>query len=247
MSQEEGCGVSDGTWFASTNSCCHYGEPENPYIAGGGYLCEICNDGVDNDCDGATDAEQGACYNCHPSPILIDVAGNGFILTNAANGVLFDISGNDRLQQLAWTAPNSDDAFLVLDRDASGAIEDGKELFGNFTWQAYKANSPPNGFTALAEFDTQAQGGHVDNVIDSRDAVFANLRLWQDANHDGVSQPGELHTLLELGLASIDLSFKTSKRIDANGNEFRFRAKVTDARGSQGGHWAWDVFFVSAN
>jgi hypothetical protein len=65
-------------------------------------------------------------------------------------------------------------------------------------------------------------------------------------NHDGVSQAGELHTLSQLGLRSIELDYKESKRTDVYGNLFRYRAKVWGAHGSQSGRWAWDVFLVSA-
>jgi hypothetical protein len=83
-------------------------------------------------------------------------------------------------------------------------------------------------------------------VIDARDAVFAHLRLWRDANHDGVSDPGELHTLPSLDVVRLHLSYRESRRVDERGNQFRFRAKLDDARGARVNRWAWDVFLVAA-
>jgi hypothetical protein len=176
----------------------------------------------------------------------VDVNGDGFALTDAAGGVRFDLAGTRTPQQLAWTRAAADDAWLALDRDSNGRIDDGQELFGNFTPQsAPLAGEERNGFRALAEYDRAAQGGNGDGVIDRRDAVFTSLRLWQDANHNGLSEPGELHTLSDLGLAALDLKYKESKRTDEYGNRFRYRAKVKDAHGARVGRWAWDVFLLS--
>jgi hypothetical protein len=180
------------------------------------------------------------CY--HDSPIIIDANGDGFDLTDEANGVLFDMDGDGQAHQISWTSPNTDDAFLFLDRNGNGAVDNGKELFGNLTPQSKPFSKNSNGFDALAEYDKPANGGNSDGQIDQRDGVYPSLRLWQDKNHNGLSDPGEMHTLPELGVAILDLDYKWSKRVDGYGNEFRYRGKVRDVHGAQVGRWAWDVF-----
>ena len=118
-------------------------------------------------------------------------------MTDKRKGVNFDMGGDGHREPISWVEGASDDAWLVLDRNGNDLIDNSREMFGAFTDQPH-ATTRLNGFVALAEFDRTDSGGNRDGQIDHRDAVFASLRLWQDQNHDGLSQTDELKTLPSL-------------------------------------------------
>jgi hypothetical protein len=190
-----------------------------------GYWCQFPN----NACDSMT-------------PIVVDVAGDGIHLTNEFNGVRFDLDLDGKGDAIAWTSANSDDAWLSMDNDVNGQIDDGSELFGNFTDQPEPPDGESrNGFLALAVFDKPENGGNLDGVISKKDIVFGSLRLWQDINHNGISEASELFTLPQLGFSKLELNYTKSQEMDEYGNLFLYSSKLKDSHGAHLGRWAWDV------
>ena len=218
-------------WNPFSDSCQEDAPPEC------NLLPELCE-------NGQWSFEWCGCVD-YNTPIVVDLAGNGFNLTNPQSGVTFNLNTLGGKEKLAWTSGGSDEAWVVLDRNGNGTIDDGTELFGDVTPQPDPpAGEKKNGFRALAEHDRLANGGNANGQIDRGDSVFSSLRLWQDTNHDGLSQSSELHTLPSKNVAAIELDYKLSKKTDNNGNQFSFRAKVKSSDGQQLGRWAWDVYLV---
>ena len=183
------------------------------------------------------DVDPAPC--CCTSPILIDVAGDGFRLTSSDDGVRIAARRGHERTERAWTEAGSDDAWLVLDRNGDGVINDMSELFGSTTPQPKVFGAQGNGFLALAVFDVDENG-----AINEDDAVYEELRLWQDKNHDGESQPEELRPLKELGVVALSVIYKENRRADAHGNVFRYSAAVYPEADSTVGPTAWDVWLV---
>lgn len=232
-----------------------------------------CCDGSGGCCADNTLCDKGT-YQCDRTtcvcvnkgtPIVVDTDGKGFHLTSAKEGVMFDLAGDGRPQQFGWTAPGSTNAWLLLDRGL-GTVVTGKQLFGNYTPQppcSEPNNDCKNGYRALRVYDQPDHGGNGDGIIDYRDAVFCGidgqksnteggcLRLWIDANHDGIAQPEELHALPELGVYSIGLNYDqklVDTFTDQFGNYFRYRGDLNpnprDGH-SKDGRFTYDVILVT--
>lgn len=230
---------------AVPNTCATEKDPTKS-TAGGGLPPDPCLNGATVGPTGELTSTGGGggggdAPDC--SPIIVDTTGNGFHLTSAADGVLFDIRGDGHPVRLGWPAADSGNAFLALP-GSNGIVNDGTQLFGNFTPQP--DSSTPNGFAALAVYDQPDHGGNGDGIIDSKDQIFSSLRLWTDDNHDGMCQPNELHRLPELSVMSISLQYSESGRTDQFGNFFRFKAKINTgvSGGSDVGPKAYDVFLT---
>lgn len=171
------------------------------------------------------------------SPIIVNLDG-GLKLSNAAGGVPFDFFAKGATHRIAWPM-DSEDAWLVLDRNGNGAIDDGRELFGNRT-ELSDGTWARQGFVALREFDINK-----DMVIDQSDPIFSRLALWKDTARDGITQAGELLSLSSVGIVAISVDERTSGKVDEWGNRFRYRAPVTFASGKK--RFAYDVFLTHAD
>ena len=128
-------------------------------------------------------------------PLVLDLDGDGIETTPADGSVLFDHNADNQKTATGWIAP--DDGLLVLDRNNNGTIDTGRELFGDSTLKS-NGELATNGFDALADLDSNQDG-----LVDVNDTEFANLRIWQDLNQDGISQNNELKTLEQLNIQSI--------------------------------------------
>lgn len=137
--------------------------------------------------------------------------------------------------------------MLALDLDGDGLITTGAEIFGHPVTGPIRGRKPlpeENSFTLLSAYDRPQNGGNEDGTIGPEDAVFSRLRLWVDANHDGVSQPEELIPLAAAALARIDLTYQRTGGGDGHESFFRYRGTVHLTNGHQ--QVIWDVLLKVA-
>ncbi|NOS74830.1 MAG: hypothetical protein HOP36_09915 [Methyloglobulus sp.] len=157
-------------------------------------------------------------------PLTLDLDGDGLETVGTAAGILFDHDGDGIKNGSGWVS--ADDGFLVLDKNGNGTIDNGHELFGD---AFVKANGQlaADGFDALASLDGNGK-------VDASDAQFGNLKVWQDLNQDGLSQAGELFTLAQLGIASINVTSTDHSQTLPNGNQIADLGTYTKTDGSLG-------------
>jgi hypothetical protein len=174
-------------------------------------------------------------------PLALDLDGDGIetVGINPQQPILFDSDADGVKTATGWVRP--DDGLLVLDLNGNGTIDSGRELFGDATLIPYRViDTAPggrgeyeamgrarDGFAALAARDANADG-----QINASDEVFAQLRVWQDLNQDGISQAAELQTLNALGISSIGVVGTSTNVNLGNGNTESLAGSYTRTNGS---------------
>lgn len=154
----------------------------------------------------------GATANIVPalmSPLVLDLDGDGIEVTKMGYGVgrsetYFDLDNDGFAERTAWITGG--DGLLALDINGNGQIDNKLELFGDNPGFA-------DGFAQLSTLDSNSSG-----TITSADAQWANLRVWVDADGDGITDAGELKTLTQLGITSISLASTTQTNVYNNEN-----------------------------
>ena len=165
-------------------------------------------------------------------PLVLDLDGDGIeaVGINPSAPILFDHDGDGTKNATGWI--RADDGIVVMDRNGNGLIDSGRELFGDNTVLARgpkAGQTAANGFEALADLDINGDG-----ALNSADAAYAQLRIWQDANQDGLSQAAELKTLAAMGIASINVTGTPSNVDLGNGNTQPFSGSFTRTNGATG-------------
>jgi hypothetical protein len=157
------------------------------------------------------------------TPLILDLNYDSVHTLGTDAGVQYDITGSGLQTSVGWSSP--EDGFLVRDINNDGLINDGTEMFGEAT-VLVNGERAQDGFEALSDLDTNQDG-----LIDSQDQAFNSLAIWRDANTDGETDAGELLTLAQNDIASLNLSYTESDRVD-NGNQLRLVSNYTTTDGT---------------
>jgi len=144
------------------------------------------------------------------TPLVLSFDGAEPVMTDAAAAAAFDVGTGGECIQTDW--PAAETPWLALDRDLSGTIDGGHELFGSGTVLA-GGKRAQHGFLALAELDSNGDGR-----ITKADERFEELVLWADHDRDKRSTHAEHEPLAARGILAIELGWRDEAVCDAQGN-----------------------------
>ena len=159
-------------------------------------------------------------------PLVLDIDNDGVELISFDDSIaFFDVDNDGYVESTGWINP--DDAILVHDANGDGIINDITETISEYYLAAPGTGALyEDGLQALATLDTVANGGNNDGVFDANDAAWSSLRVWQDLNADAITDAGELKTLDEMGITSIDLDREIVSREEIEGNPILSRSTM---------------------
>jgi hypothetical protein len=135
------------------------------------------------------------------APVVLDLDGDGIeLVTSKKARARFDMDGDGAADDTGWVGKG--DGLLVIDRNGDGRISGPGEL--SFLAEKKGAKSD---LDALSALDSNRDG-----KLDSTDARFGELKVWEDRNGNGVTEEGELRSLADRGIASIGLAAAATRQ-----------------------------------
>jgi YD repeat-containing protein len=189
------------------------------------------------------DASAASAYWTNIDPLVIDLSGAGIQLTSWLNNSVYFDTSVDRTTRLAdgllhhtsWVAPGT--GILALDLSGDGKINDITETLSNYFLGGPTPGQYDNGLAALASLATSGATAFSasTSLTDPKTgkSYWSELVVWQDANQNGVSDPGELKTLDQLGITSISLNGASAEKL-LNGGALTQSTSYTMSNGSTG-------------
>ncbi|MDD5387633.1 MAG: calcium-binding protein, partial [Sulfuricurvum sp.] len=187
------------------------------------YLFGHFADNVDNHTTIPTNSHPFSPFTFDPprrrDPLVLDMNKDGLISTVALadSTAFFDLTGDGIKEKVGWV--QASEGIVAFDKNGNGKIDGISEVFGTATTSGF------------AELRTLADSNY-DGVIDRRDELYNQLKVWQDTNQDGISQAGELKTLSQAGVKNIELNvFATN--INLNGNLLSEAGRYCDSVGER--------------
>ncbi|MBD2792578.1 hypothetical protein [Xenorhabdus szentirmaii] len=152
------------------------------------------------------------------TPLVIALSGDGIFTLPDDDTIYFDHNTDGVNESTGWITNSS--AFLVLDKNKNGIIDNGNEMFGNNTLLE-SGEYARQGFDALSNYD-----GNGDGKIDSQDEMWSFLSLWHDKNVNGKTDIDELIKIEQSEIKSIDLNYQENGMTDESGNKFLLTSSV---------------------
>ena len=156
-------------------------------------------------------------------PVVIDLNRDGIL---SYGQVTMDVNGDGHLDTTKWAG--AQDGVLVWDKYADGLVRDNSQYafaqYGGQTSADSKsepllAKDSAAGAASHTDLDGLRAGfdSNHDGVFDAQDAKFAEFKVWQDADQDGVSDAGEVRSLVDWGISNINLVSDGVVRAPAKG------------------------------
>ena len=135
---------------------------------------------------------------------------------------LFSLHGVEPGTRVHWPEASHSGYFLAHLPNKDSKITSSQQLFG-------QTNEFNNGFEALAVHDKNK-----DNVIDKKDPIFKELKLWNDKNGNGIAEDQEIVSLSEMKVTEISLKYNTKNPSNFDGRALAREKSSFKFKGNKG-------------